>query len=161
MVNLSTGWRSIRLRWCSRSYIAGPLWCSEICPSLRNRGLSRGKSSGPRRCCGRIFEGNITVKVLADACSLSESHFARCFSLSFRYLCPSVAHQLRDRAGQVSARRNSKISRRDCIALWLLRPGSLYQDFHARRAHESVPVAAIQWCRRQKAPHAVPERHRR
>jgi AraC family transcriptional regulator len=29
------------------------------------------------------LEGNITVKELADACSLSESHFARCFRLSF------------------------------------------------------------------------------
>ena len=29
------------------------------------------------------LEGNITVKELAGACSLSESHFARCFRLSF------------------------------------------------------------------------------
>jgi AraC family transcriptional regulator len=29
------------------------------------------------------LEGNITVKELADACSLSESHFARCFRLRF------------------------------------------------------------------------------
>jgi len=29
------------------------------------------------------LEGNITVKELADACSLSESHFARCFRTSF------------------------------------------------------------------------------
>ena len=29
------------------------------------------------------LEGNITVKELAVACSLSESHFARCFRISF------------------------------------------------------------------------------
>jgi transcriptional regulator GlxA family with amidase domain len=29
------------------------------------------------------LEGNITVKELASACSLSESHFARCFRTSF------------------------------------------------------------------------------
>jgi AraC family transcriptional regulator len=29
------------------------------------------------------LDGNITVKALASACSLSDSHFARCFRLSF------------------------------------------------------------------------------
>ena len=45
-------------------------------------GWKRGKGSEPRRCCARILR-EIPVKELASACSLSGSHFARCFRTSF------------------------------------------------------------------------------
>src|SRR5260221_6528232 len=32
---------------------------------------------------GAHLEGNITIKELADACALSESHFSRCFRTAF------------------------------------------------------------------------------
>jgi len=41
------------------------------------------------------LEGNITVKELAAACSLSESHFARCFRLSFGTSVHQLLIQLR------------------------------------------------------------------
>src|SRR6202166_1792537 len=53
-------------------FAAGPRRSLEAWQKLRTEEMLRAH-----------LEGNITVKELARACSLSESHFARCFRLSF------------------------------------------------------------------------------
>src|SRR6266851_1783255 len=47
------------------------------------RGLEAWQKLRTEEMLRAHLEGNITVKELAAACSLSESHFARCFRLSF------------------------------------------------------------------------------
>ncbi len=53
-------------------FAAAPRRGLEAWQKLRTEGMLRAH-----------LEGNITVKELAGACSLSESHFARCFRTSF------------------------------------------------------------------------------
>jgi AraC family transcriptional regulator len=47
------------------------------------RGLETWQKLRTEEMLRAHLEGNITVKELAGACSLSESHFARCFRISF------------------------------------------------------------------------------
>jgi transcriptional regulator GlxA family with amidase domain len=47
------------------------------------RGLEAWQKLRTEEMLRAHLEGNITVKELASACSLSESHFARCFRTSF------------------------------------------------------------------------------
>jgi AraC family transcriptional regulator len=57
------------------------------------------------------LEGNISVKELAAACSLSESHFARCFRTSFGTSVHQRLIQLRiDRAKDLLSRAGASLA---------------------------------------------------
>ena len=52
-------------------------------PGRRGRRLQAWQRLRAEEMLGARLEGNITIKELADACSLSESHFSRCFRTTF------------------------------------------------------------------------------
>jgi len=108
------------------------------------RGLESWQKLRTEEMLRAHLEGNLTVKELASACSLSESHFARCFRISFG---APVHHRListSDRACQRPAFPDQQVSCRGCVAIGLLRPGRLYAELQPRGAHHSVTLAACQ-----------------
>jgi AraC family transcriptional regulator len=107
------------------------------------RGLEAWQKLRTEEMLRAHLEGNITVKELANACSMSGSHFARCFRTSFGTSVHQRLIQLRIEYAKTCFRRPAKtVTGR--VAIWLLRPGRFYPELQPHGAHDSVTLAPRQ-----------------
>jgi hypothetical protein len=72
-----------QLRWCSELILCKRIAALRKFALPSRRGLEPWQTLRTEEMLRAHLGGNITVKELASACSLSESHFARCFRLTF------------------------------------------------------------------------------